>query len=371
MRLERTGIIGTGLIGGSLALAMKKYGWPGEIAGYDINSRNLEEALRCGALDRAASSTTELARWSEMLIIAVPVRSIISLLETVSPHLNEGTVVIDVGSTKSGIMREAKRLMPPRTTFVGGHPMAGSERKGFAHADPDLFRGSAFIFTPPDECGPEVYSFITQAFTGLGARVLFMDAEMHDQAVAAISHLPHIVAFALVNLVLEESEDVQAMTEMISGGFRDMTRIASSDAELWADILLENRGRLDRVLGRYISMLEDVRGMLREEDAESLVSMMARARSGRLGMAQALRESMEELYAVIVPVENRPGVISSVTQTLGEMGINLEDLELTHPLEGGSGLLKLYVRNGEVAERSRKALVSRGYDAGLEKVVAS
>jgi len=371
LKIESTGIIGTGLIGGSLALAMRKYGWPGEIAGFDEDTESLKEALRSKALDRTATSAAELARQADLLVLAVPVRAIAPLLEYVAPFLREGALVIDVGSTKSGIMRAAEKTMPPHATFVGGHPMAGSERRGFAHADPDLFRGAAFIFTPPRECAPEVYSFLSQAFTGLGARVLFMDAETHDRAVAVVSHLPHVLAFALVNLVLEESGDAQAMTNIVSGGFRDMTRIAASDASLWADILLENRTEVERALTCYLALLEEIRVLVRSEDAAALMDQMKRARSGRLGMVPALGESMEDLYAVIVPVENRPGMISSITRALGELGVNLEDLEITHPLEGGSGLLRLYVRGEEIAAKSRRVLAERGYDAVAERVMAT
>jgi prephenate dehydrogenase len=371
LEFEKAGIIGTGLIGGSLAMALKKHGWSGEIIGYDLNREGLAAALEAGAIDIAADDPAELASQAGLIVIAVPVRTIISVLRDISPNLGKGSLVVDVGSTKANIMAAARELVPEGATFVGGHPMAGSEQKGFSHADPDLFRDAAFIFTPPPDCDPEVYSFITQTFTSIGARVMFMNAETHDHAVSLVSHLPHVLAFALVNMVTEANREVQGMTQIISGGFRDMTRIASSDVSLWVDILLENRREVEKAIELFHGALEEIKEDMRREDAGALAEMMRKARSGRLRMVPALRESVEDLFALSVPVENRPGAVFRITQALGEKGVNLEDIEIAHPLEGGRGLLRLYVRGKNLAERSREILSDCGFPAGVEKAVGT
>ncbi len=358
-----------GLIGGSLALALKAHGWEGEIYAFDLDRDSLMEALEAGAIDRAANDVEELASSADFIVIAVPVRSIIPVLKAIAPRLYNGSLVIDVGSAKGNIVRVAGEVMPPGVTFVGGHPMAGSERRGFGNADPELFRDAAFIFTPLPDCPSEIFTFLTQAFTGLGARVMFMDADVHDHAVSMVSHLPHILAFALVNMAIDGSREVKGMAQMVSGGFRDMTRIASSDVSLWVDIMMENSAEIGLTLRRFIGMLEAVRDDLEKGDESSLEDMMRRAKNGKISMFAALAGGIESLYALTVPVENKPGVVYRVTQALGERGINLEDLEISHSLEGGRGLLKLYVRGESIAERSKEILRSCGFSAGVEKAV--
>ncbi len=364
-----TGIIGTGLIGGSLALALKRQGIGGEVLGYDADPRSLETALEMGAIDSACASPDELAARADLVIVAVPVKTIPGVLEAIGPHLKQGALVMDVGSTKEKIVSAAEGTLPPGTVFVGGHPMAGSERQGIENATPDLFANAAFIFTPTPSCAAETQAFLSQTFTAIGARVIFMDARVHDRAVSMVSHLPHVLAFALMNAAVEGSREVQGMSQIVSGGFRDMTRIASSDPSLWTGILLENRREVDRALGLFGRYVEELRETLGREDAAALEEAINRARNGRLEMIPALRTVLEDLYTLSIPVDNRPGIVSEITQAMGERGINIEDLEIAHPLEDQIGLLNVYVRGEESAELAREVLSGRGFRLNLEKSV--
>lgn len=367
--MERTGIIGTGLIGGSLALALKRQGLGGEVLGYDADPASLERALKMGAVDAACASAAELAARCGLVVVAVPVGVIPRVLAEIAAHLEAGALVIDVGSTKERIVRAAAESLPAGAVFVGGHPMAGSERQGIDNATPDLFVNAAFIFTPTPDCAAETQAFLSQTFTAIGARVIFMDPRVHDRAVSMVSHLPHVLAFALMNAAGEEGREVRGMGHIISGGFRDMTRIASSDPSLWAGILLENRAEVGRALGLFGRYLEELRKALAAEDAAALEEAIERARSSRLEMMPALRTVLQELYTLSIPVDNRPGIVSEITLAMGEKGINIEDLEIAHPLEGEVGLLKVYVRGAEAAESAREVLAGRGFRLNLEKSV--
>lgn len=367
--IERTGIIGTGLIGGSLALALKRQGLGGEILGYDTDPSSIVSALEQGAIDRGCTSPGELAAEADLVVIAAPVSTIPLILKEIASNLRKGTLVMDVGSTKERIVKTALMELPEGVIFVGAHPMAGSERQGIENASPDLFRNAAFIFTPTPSCDPATYSFISQSFTALGARVIFMDPRVHDRAVSMVSHLPHVLAFSLVNAIVDGSREVRGMSEIVSGGFRDMTRIASSDPALWTDILLENRAAVAEALAVFNRFLREMGESLEREDAAALSELIGRAKSGRLEIMPALQTALQELYTLSIPVDNRPGIISRITRAMGERGINIEDLEIAHPLEDGRGLLSVYVRGEEAARLARDVLLELDFRPSLERSV--
>lgn len=369
VEVECIGIIGVGLIGGSLALALKKNGKGKRFLGYDTEPQSVEKALSLGALDETCSSAAELATKSDLVIIATPVRAIPRVLEEIGPAVRPGTLVIDVGSTKTNIVQRAMELLPREVIFVGGHPMAGSEQHGIENADPDLFQNSTFVFTPTESCSAEVFSFLLQVFTSIGSRVIFMDPEAHDRAVSLISHLPHLLAFSLVNLLVEEGKRLEGVSRLASGGFRDMTRIASSNPHLWIDILLENREEVVSAIDKFMEFLKKGKECLVEGREGELLEFMQRARRGRVELTPALKTALAEMYTVTIPVENRPGIISEITLALGEKGINIEDLEIAHPLEDEKGLLRLMLRGEETARTAKEVLIARGFALGVEKTL--
>jgi len=365
--VERVGVVGTGLIGGSLGLAVRKRSLAREVLGYDADPGMAEEAERRGAVTRRAS-LEELATACGLVFLAVPVRAIPEVLGELAPHLREGALVTDVGSVKGPVVRRAAELVPPGRCFIGGHPMAGSERRGVEFADPDLFQEAYYILTPSSDCPTEAYSFLHTFLSSLGARVLAMDPGQHDRAVAVISHLPHLLAMGLMNLVLDRAEEYPLL-KLAAGGFRDVTRIAASDPRLWLDILVENREAVLSTLDSFAGTLSWVRELLAAGDEGALLAFLERASRGRAQLVPALREQAEELYYLTVAVENRPGVISAVTMALGERGINIEDLDLVHPLESGAGLLRLAVRGEGEAREALQALRERGFRSVLSRAV--
>ncbi|RJP31257.1 MAG: prephenate dehydrogenase [Actinobacteria bacterium] len=365
---EQVGILGTGLIGGSLGLALRKEGAAGRVIGYDADSAMLAQALQRGAIAKAAGSVGEVAAESELVFIAVPVRAIPAVLAQVAPALRSGTTLSDVGSVKEHVVDEAARILPPACHFIGGHPLAGSEQRGVGFADPHLFRDAYYVLTPSTACNTEAYSRLHALLTSLGARVIAMDPRQHDRAVSVISHLPHIMAMSLMNLALQRAEEYPLL-RLAAGGFRDMTRIAASDAGLWLDILMENREAVEESLEECIAAMQRIGGLLAEGEEAELTRWMESASSGRQSLAPVLGESLAGYYSIILAVDDRPGVISDVTLTVGEMGINIEDLELVHPLESGRGLLRLTISGEEAASHATEALRSKGYRANLSKTL--
>jgi prephenate dehydrogenase len=328
----------------------------------------LERAEACGAVDATVQGAGELAQSCDLVFIAVPVRSIPGAMEELAPALKAGTLVTDVGSVKATVMDAAEKFLPRDCHFIGGHPMAGSEQRGVEFADPDLFRDAYYVLTPGEDCDAEAYSRLNALLGAMGARVIAMEPELHDRAVSVISHLPHVLAMAIMNLALDRADEYPLL-RLAAGGFRDMTRIAASHAGIWLDILMENRSAVVETMRECRESLKKVEKMLLEGEEEELSTWLERARGGRQNLAPALRESLQELHSLVMPVEDRPGVISDVTLTVGEEGINIDDIELVHPLESGHGLLMLSVRGEEAARRAARALRERGYRVNMGKAL--
>ena len=336
--------------------------------GYDADAAMLARALERGAIEEAAEGEAELAAACDLVFVAVPVRSIPDALVRAAPALRPGATVSDVGSVKERVMETARDILPPACHFIGGHPLAGSEQRGVGFADPQLFRDAYYVLTPSEDCDAEAYSRLHALLASLGARVIAMEPRQHDRAASVISHLPHVMAMSLMNVALQRAEEYPLL-RLAAGGFRDMTRIAASDAGLWLDILMENRDAVRESLSECVDSMLRISDLLAGGEEEELVRWMRNASTGRQSIAPVLGESLAGFYSVILAVDDRPGVISDVTLTVGEMGINIEDIELMHPLESGQGLLRLTICGEEAALRSAEALRGRGYRANLGKTL--
>ncbi len=359
----RIGVIGTGLIGGSLALALKEHGVAERVAGWDLQPDHARRALELGVVDEVADSLAAAVRGRDLVIVATPVRSIPAVFADIARSLNPGTIVTDVGSTKAGIMHAAERFLPAEINFVGGHPMTGSELEGVDAADPYLFLNRCYILTPGRNCTPEAFAQLHGAIRELGAMTLSMEAESHDRAVAVVSHLPHLLALNLMQLAMHKREDTANLFYLAAGGFRDMTRIAASNPAMWLDILAENRKPLLELVDDFSGGMQELRSMLAEGKEDELRHYMDEARHGRQSLSPALEGLPRDTYTIIVPVEDRPGIISEITMAVGELGINIEDLELVHPLESEKGLLRMLVLGRDAAESAVAGLRERGMQA--------
>ena len=281
MLIDKLVIIGVGLIGGSFALALREAGAAGEIVGVGRSAANLEEALRLGVINRIAPDAAEAVRDADLVMLAVPVGQMAALMQQIAPCLGAHTVVTDAGSTKGDVVALARRHLPQHlAAFVPGHPIAGAEKSGVGAADAGLFRGRQTVLTPLPETDAGATELVLNAWQACGARVAEMTPENHDRIFAAVSHLPHLLAFALVEDMASRANG-EELFSFAAGGFRDFTRIAGSSPEMWRDIFLANREPLLDELDVYRAQLDRLRAMLEQGDGAALEKVFSHARAAR------------------------------------------------------------------------------------------
>ncbi len=277
--VDTLAIVGTGLIGGSFALALKEAGAVREVVGVGRRPESLDQALQLGLIDRAAE-WAEAGR-ADCILLALPVGETAAVLGQLAPHLKAGAVVTDAGSTKANVIEAARSVLGGRcANFVPGHPIAGSEQSGPAAARVDLYRGKKVVLTPQADTRADAIATVRALWEAAGAQVETLDAVLHDRVFAAVSHLPHLAAFALVD-ELAQRADSETFFQFAASGFRDFTRIAGSSPEMWRDIALANREALLVELDAYLAALQNLRGAVLAEDADALHKTFSRARAAR------------------------------------------------------------------------------------------
>lgn len=350
-------VIGTGLMGGSVGLALRRALPDLEIRGYDVDPTCLSGALERGAISKPCRNAHEAASGARLVILAVPVDMTSSVMADMAEGVSPLGVVTDLGSAKAQVVGQGLGHFGPR--FVGGHPMAGSERHGIEAADPALFEGAWWILTPSPETSPEAYGSVTELAAAVGARAVALDPQVHDVLVARLSHLPQLVASALVD-VAASSDNREALLGLAGGGFRDVTRIAASNPGMWVAIIQANAGAvLEAVEGlrrRLLSLEEDISG----GRWDKLGTWLEAARTARLELF-AKPDYGTEPIALSMVIPDRPGVLAEVTTAAGQLGANIEDLQIMHSTEGGTGRLELIVSGREPAELLVGELLQLGY----------
>jgi len=364
----RVAVLGTGLMGGSLALALKAVPGVEEVVGHDISPETREIAERIGVCDIVAESPAEAVEGSSLVFLATPVGAMPSVLTGVRDSFGEGTVVTDLGSTKLRLTEALEALTPEGVHYIGGHPMTGSEQSGILSAREDLYRDCYYVLTPTKRTDAEAFRLLHCLITSLGSRVISMEPETHDLAMATVSHVPHLLSQLLMELAGREREKVKNLFTLAAGGFRDMTRIAASSPSLWADICIENR---DFIVGRLIDYgvaLTELADAIDRGDRSALIERFEEARRQRIELSSKAGLEIADLFEVSIPVPDEPGVISDVSTAVGEAGVNIEDIEIAHPLEGETGILSLKILGEEPSRLAAEQLESRGYRATTRKV---
>jgi len=339
-------VVGLGLIGGSIGLALRRAGW--HVSGEDLDPLVSAAAVRLGAIDEIGSDV-----WAEVTFVATPVGAVTAAARRA---LESGPgVVTDVGGVKAGLVTSIDH---PR--FIGGHPMAGSELEGVEGADPDLFVGAAWVLTPTEHTDPDAYAALHAIVASLGADVVAVDAARHDAIVAVVSHVPHLTAAALMGVAAGHAEQQGALLRLAAGGFRDMTRIAAGHPGIWPDVCADNAAAITEVIDELIGELGRVRDIVAVGARSDLVATLERARAARLALPARGAPRATEVVEVRIPVSNRPGVLADVTTLAGELGVNVESLETADSTEGERGLIVMVV-DAHQSRRLRDALVERGY----------
>jgi prephenate dehydrogenase len=342
---QRAAVVGTGLIGASIGLALRAQGW--HVTGTDADEARAKEALAHGALDEVGTDPD-----AAITFVATPVSSVAPLAREALARA--AGVVTDVGSVKGPIVAA---VASPR--FIGGHPMAGSEQEGLQGADAELFVGATWVLTPTEDTDADAYALVRSVVSTIGAEVVAIPPDRHDALVALVSHVPHLVAATLMGLAAEGAEEHAQLLRLAAGGFRDMTRIAAGHPGIWPDICAENRTAIVAALDTLLAALAGMRGVVDAGDRSGLLKSLEAARAARTNLPTAVAHP-EDLTEVRVPVADRPGVLAEVATLAGELSVNIADLEIAHSAEGERGVLLLVVDTHDV-ERLRLALVERGF----------
>lgn len=277
---QRLAILGLGLIGGSVGLACRAHRLAKEVQGADQDPDHCAQALALGLVDLAFPDPVAAVQGADMVVLAVPVGAIPSMIERIAPHLAPGAVVTDVGSVKGPVAATMERLLPAGNA-VPGHPIAGRERSGPAAASAELFVGAKCVLTPSGSTDPAAVERVRALWRAIGADVVEMTPDRHDEVFAAVSHLPHIVAYALMGAILDLADDGEEMHEFAAGGLRDFTRVAMSHPVMWRDICLANRQKILEMIERFQVALAQLAAMISAEDGEGLYRQFARVRARR------------------------------------------------------------------------------------------
>lgn len=279
--MKKLVIFGVGLIGGSVALALKKAGYSAQIVGVGRSQESLQTALNLGVIDIATSNVAEAINDADMILIAAPVAQTPSILSAIKPHLSAQTIITDAGSTKSDVLQYAHDILGECShQFIGGHPIAGAEKSGVSAATADLFLGKNVVLTPTPQANIHAVSSVAKLWQDCGAKVSEMSAETHDSIFAAVSHLPHLLAFALVDEIASRTNAAQ-LFGFAASGFRDFTRIAGSHPEMWRDISLANKEALLNEISAYQAELSKLKTMLQNSDGAGLHALFERASLAR------------------------------------------------------------------------------------------
>jgi prephenate dehydrogenase len=348
----RAVVVGTGLVGGSIGMRLRREGW--HVSGRDRDLARASRALALGALDAVGDDPE-----ADVTFVATPVRAV---AEEARAALAAGPgLVTDVGSVKASIVDAVADAR-----FVGGHPMAGSEQEGIEGATADLFEGASWVLTPTAGTDAAAYAQVRQTIGTLGAEVVALPPERHDVLVAIVSHVPHLAAATLMRLADTRSEEHRALLRLAAGGFRDMTRIASGHPGIWPDICSDNRAAIIDVLDDLTAALGRMREIVAADDRRGLLDALERARAARVNLPARLRTA-DDLREVRVPVPDRPGVLADVTTLATDLDVNIVDLEIAHSTEGAQGVLILLVEDSAVA-LLRGALLARGYRASVHPI---
>lgn len=370
---EKVAVVGVGLIGGSVAAALKALPDAPTVFGIDPDEASLSTALSSGALDEGATPDDErVARWigaggCDLVVLAVPVSAAGEWFARLADGGFSG-VITDTASTKAVITKLAEETLPDATRYVPGHPMAGSEVNGFSGARADLFRGAYWILCPDDDTDDAAFLALHETFSALGARIISIAREQHDSAVAIVSHVPHMVASSLVELAGRHADERKEILRLAAGGFKDTTRIAAGSPELWCGIALDNRAALADGLAELGDILKSFEDAIRGQDADTLTGLLADSAALRRSLPAKWIPDSSKLTEVRIPMTDRTGIIAEVTGIAGHAGCNIQSIDIDHISEDSAVLELILTDEGDMG-RLGAELINAGYDFSFRSLV--
>ncbi len=348
----RIAVLGVGLIGGSIGLAARARIAGAEVVGWGRTPERLQTALELGAIDTAADSVAEAVDGASICFACAPVGALAGLVEEALAAAGEDCVVTDVGSTKQQLLEQVDD-----SRFVGGHPIAGAETAGVEHARADLFENAVWYLTPLPHSGGLLYERLHRFVVDVGARPVALDAATHDRLVAVFSHLPHVLANVLASQAAARLLDHGEALRQVGPSFRDMTRVAGANTEIWSDIYAANRAAIAEEIRAFRAELERVEGLL---EAGDLDDWNDRARDDRRALLEA-DAAGAPVHELRLTVPNRPGIVAQVALGLGKAGVNIVDLALAPASDMRSGAMTLWIAGDAQAERAAALIGELGF----------
>ncbi len=350
-------LIGLGLIGGSIALSIKQKNPSIHIIGFDINVEQANLARRIGAIDEVSTELFPDLSTIDMIFLSTPVQQTINIIEELkSQNLKKDVIVTDVGSTKVKIVECANKHLNGKIKFIGGHPMAGSHKSGILAAKPHLFENAFYILTPSKYVTPLDVQSLKDVLGETKANFIEMTPEEHDEVTGVISHFPHIVAASLVYQAKNHEEEFPLVKRLAAGGFRDITRIASSNPSMWRDILLHNKGPLLHLFDEWILEMERIKDLVAKEEAENLFTYFQQAKQYRDGLPEKQKGAIPSFYDLYVDVPDYPGIISEITGYLAKEEISLTNIRIIETREEIYGVLVLSFQTEKDRELAIKCI---------------
>lgn len=353
--------VGMGLIGGSIARAIRHMQPDAVIIGYARNKDKLMKAVHDKVVDRLCDDFKTEAGTADLIFLCAPTSANMRNLEQLAPYISDKTLITDVGSVKGDIQRCAHEL-GIEEHFLGGHPMTGKEKSGYESADPSILENAYYILTPSDKTAKEDIEALTDLVRGIKSIPLIADPAYHDHAVAAISHVPHLIAATLVNTVKNADNEEGFMKTIAAGGFKDITRIASSDPDMWESICRSNTEEIRSILKMYIDGLKGVDGILESGDFEGINRMFSESGEYRSGMADRRGTRMYKEYKLYIDIPDEAGQIAKVAGILAAEKVNIKNIGITHNREMAEGALYIAFDHEADMQRSIPLLCENGYN---------
>lgn len=354
------GFLGLGLIGGSIAKGIRRYHKDYTLIAYNHNFSTTQAALEEGIIDIAAADVDSSFSSCDVIYLCMPVSYNVEYLQKIKPFLKTSCILTDVGSVKENI-HHAVSSLGLESHFIGGHPMAGSEKTGYANASDHLLENAYYALTPCEQTTPQSLSFLLELTASLGAIPFVLSAKEHDYAVAGISHLPHMIASGLVNLIEQIDSDKQIMKTIAAGGFKDITRIASASPVMWQQICLTNRTNIVKTMNQYLEYFSKVRDAVADGDADYLYRFFESGKEYRDSIPAASTGSISRIYAIYCDLVDEAGSLARVAGLLADAGISIKNIGITHTRGFQEDVLRIEFYSSDAALLAQKILVEHTY----------
>ncbi|MCT2537380.1 prephenate dehydrogenase [Aquibacillus koreensis] len=360
-------IAGLGLIGGSLAINIQQ-NTNHHVIGYDVSKKTLEFSLMNGIIDEASNDFESAIVQADFCILAAPVSKAVELVERIKDITFEKPIIItDVSSVKSSIMEAARLIDSEYVTFIGGHPMAGSHKKGIHAAKGHLFENAIYVLSPLASCSTDKMEALKMLLSGTKCKFLQLNPKEHDEMTSVISHFPHLIASSLVHQAKTWQQTHAYIPKLAAGGFRDITRIASSNPAMWQDIFFQNSKKMQKLLEDWIEEMQALKNLLETNDKVSMYHYLEQAKEYRDGLDTKKKGAIPAFYDLYVDIADQPGALLKVIELLANKEISINNIEILEIREGITGVLRLSFQSKRDQAAGYEILTKQGYETMIEE----